>query len=75
MVAVVEEPECQWAQHRFCLRYLCLKFYDVFRNNLMTEFSHKAAAMRNISNFSNYLKKIEKMNPKARKWFRQNTSA
>ncbi|XP_020874286.1 uncharacterized protein LOC110226602 isoform X2 [Arabidopsis lyrata subsp. lyrata] len=68
VVAVVKEPECQWAQHRFCLRHMCLKFYDVFHNNLMTEFVYKAGSTRYVSTFVYYLKKIEKMNPKARKW-------
>ncbi|XP_048634100.1 uncharacterized protein LOC125608180 [Brassica napus] len=46
IVAVHNEPQCQWAQHRFCISYLCLKFYDVFRNNLMTEFVHKSGTTR-----------------------------
>lgn len=37
IVAVVNEPVCQWAQHRFCLRHMCFKFYDVFHNKLMTD--------------------------------------
>ncbi|KAF3577928.1 hypothetical protein DY000_02033872 [Brassica cretica] len=36
IVAALNEPECQWAKHRFCLRHLCLKFYEVFHSNLMT---------------------------------------
>ncbi|XP_010471894.1 PREDICTED: uncharacterized protein LOC104751609 [Camelina sativa] len=68
IVEVVNEPECLWAQHRFCLRHLCLKFYDVFHNNLMTELVYKAGSTRDKSSFEYYLKKIEKMDPEARKW-------
>ncbi|CAL9223915.1 unnamed protein product, partial [Arabidopsis halleri] len=68
IVAVVKEPECQWAQHRFCLRSMCLKFCDIFQNNLMTEFVYKAGSTKYVSTFVYYLKKIEKMNPEARKW-------
>ncbi|EOA18417.1 hypothetical protein CARUB_v10006961mg [Capsella rubella] len=71
IVAVVKEPECQWVQHRFCLRHLCFKFYDVFNNNLMTEFVYKAGSTKYLSSFDDYLKKIEDMNPKARKWLDQ----
>ncbi|CAH8279009.1 unnamed protein product [Arabidopsis lyrata] len=68
IVAVVNEPECQWAQHRFCLRHMCFKFYDVFHNNFMTELVYKAGSTMDISSFDYYLKKIEKMDPEARKW-------
>ncbi|EOA12375.1 hypothetical protein CARUB_v10025926mg [Capsella rubella] len=68
IVAVVNEPVCRWAQHRFCLRHMCFKFYDVFHNNLMTELVYKAGSARDISSFDYYLKKIEKMDPDARKW-------
>ncbi|EOA16094.1 hypothetical protein CARUB_v10004228mg [Capsella rubella] len=68
IVAVVKEPECQWAQHRFCLRHMCLRFYDVFDNNIMTEFVYKAGSTKYVSTFDYYLEKIEKMNPEARKW-------
>ncbi|XP_019086603.1 PREDICTED: uncharacterized protein LOC109127008 [Camelina sativa] len=68
IVAVVKERECQWAQHRFCLRHMCLKFYEVFHNNLMTEFVYKAGSTKYVSSFVKYLKKIEKMNLEARKW-------
>ncbi|KAJ4871252.1 hypothetical protein Rs2_47120 [Raphanus sativus] len=44
IVTVVNEPECRWAQHRFCLRHLCFEFYEAFRNNLMTEFVYKAGS-------------------------------
>ncbi|KAL1195576.1 hypothetical protein V5N11_013577 [Cardamine amara subsp. amara] len=71
IVAVVKEPECQWAQHRFCLRHLCFKFYEVFNNNLMTEFVYKAGSTKHISSLNGYLKKIEMMNPEARKWLEQ----
>ncbi|KAG7544158.1 Zinc finger PMZ-type [Arabidopsis thaliana x Arabidopsis arenosa] len=71
IVAVVNEPEFQWAQHRFCLRHLCFKFYDVFKNNLMTEFVYKAGSTKYISSFDDYLMKIEEMNPEARKWLDQ----
>ncbi|XP_010441339.1 PREDICTED: uncharacterized protein LOC104724538 [Camelina sativa] len=71
IAAVVKEPECQWVQHRFCLRHLCFKFYDVFNNNLMTEFVYKAGSTKYISIFDKYLKKIEEMNPEARKWLDQ----
>ncbi|KAG7544214.1 Zinc finger PMZ-type [Arabidopsis thaliana x Arabidopsis arenosa] len=68
IVAVVKEPECQWAQHRFCLRHLCYKFYDVFSNNLMTEFVFKAGTTTYEPLCDYYLAKIEGMNPDARKW-------
>lgn len=69
IVTVVNEPECRWAaQHRFCLRHLCFEFYDAFRNNLMTEFVYKAGSTVCVSSFDYYLKKIEEMNPEARKW-------
>ncbi|XP_019088093.1 PREDICTED: uncharacterized protein LOC104724536 isoform X1 [Camelina sativa] len=68
IVTVVKERECQWAQHRFCLRHMCLKFYEVFHNNLMTEFVYKAGSTKYVSKFVKYLKKIEKMNLEARKW-------
>lgn len=70
--ALNEEPECrQWAQHRFCLRHLCLKFYQVFHSNLMTELVYKAGSSRYVSSFDYYLKKIEKMNPEAKEWLDQ----
>lgn len=68
IVTVVNEPECRWAQHRFCLRHLCFEFYDAFRNNLMTEFVYKAGSTVCVSSFDYYLKKIEEMDPEARKW-------
>ncbi|EOA18003.1 hypothetical protein CARUB_v10006438mg [Capsella rubella] len=71
IVAVVKEPECQWVTHRFCLRHLCIKFYDVFNNNLLTEFFCKAGSTSYISSFNYYLKKIKEMNPEARKWLDQ----
>lgn len=71
MVAALNEPECQWAKHRFCLRHLCLKFYEVFHSNLMTELVYKAGSSRYVSGFDCYLKKIEKMNPEAKEWLDQ----
>ncbi|CAL9223913.1 unnamed protein product [Arabidopsis halleri] len=68
IVAVVNEPECHWAQHRFCLRHLCCKFYEVFQNNLMTEYVYKAGSTSYKSRVDYYLKKLEKMNPEARRW-------
>lgn len=68
IITAVNEPECRWAQHRFCLRHLCFEFYDAFRNNLMTEFVYKAGSTGCVSSFDYYLKKIEEMNPEARKW-------
>ncbi|KAL1195577.1 hypothetical protein V5N11_013578 [Cardamine amara subsp. amara] len=68
IVTVVNEPECQWMRHRFCLRHMCFKFYEVFSNNLMTEFVYKAGSTSYSSTFNYYLKKIEEMNPEARKW-------
>ncbi|XP_048611888.1 uncharacterized protein LOC106442774 [Brassica napus] len=67
----LNEPECQWAKHRFCLRHLCLKFYEVFHSNLMTELVYKAGSSRYVSGFDCYLKKIEKMNPEAKEWLDQ----
>ena len=50
---------------------MCFKFYDVFKNNLMTEFVYKAGSTKYISSFDDYLKKIEEMNPEAWKWLDQ----
>ncbi|KAG7531697.1 MULE transposase domain [Arabidopsis suecica] len=68
IIAVVNEPECHWAQHRVCLRHLCCKFYEVFQNNLMTEYVYKAGSTSYKSRVDYYLKKLEKMNPEARIW-------
>ena len=68
IVAVVNEPECHWAHHRFCLRHLCCKFYEVFQNNLMTEYVYKAGSTSCKSRVDYYLKKLEKMNIEARRW-------
>lgn len=68
IITAVNEPECRWAQHRFCLRHLCFEFFDAFHNNLLTEFVYKAGSTGCVSSFDYYLKKIEEMNPEARKW-------
>ncbi|XP_023634330.1 uncharacterized protein LOC17879315 [Capsella rubella] len=68
IVAVVKEPECQWAQHRFCLKHLCLKFYDVFGSNLMAEYVSKAGSTKSVAVVESFLLTIEHMNPDARKW-------
>ncbi|EOA15351.1 hypothetical protein CARUB_v10004302mg [Capsella rubella] len=64
----VKEPECQWAQHRFCLKHLCLKFYDVFGSNLMAEYVSKAGSTKSVAVVESFLLTIEHMNPDARKW-------